>query len=185
MGGGGGEREDAAGSGAGGAETTDPPTPPAERKLGRPRKDPNATAADNVKKRDAEAAALAADAAGAEKEANDDDGENSGRYPSRRPSRRAAARVKKYEDPFVTTLKAFHASEKGKPLKIPIFCHVDLDLRHVYEEVLKRGGYEKVTADQRWLEVCRTLGHDLSGQTSAGFQMRQNYERSLLDYEVG
>ena len=33
-------------------------------------------------------------------------------------------------------------------------------------------------------EVCRALGHDLSGQTSASFAMRQNFERCLLDYEI-
>ena len=41
-----------------------------------------------------------------------------------------------------------------------------------------------VTASKRWLEVCRTLGHDLSTMTSAGFQMRVSYERCLLDYEL-
>jgi len=31
-----------------------------------------------------------------------------------------------------------------------------------------------------WKQVCRTLGHDLSRQTSASRQMRGNYERILL-----
>ena len=41
-----------------------------------------------------------------------------------------------------------------------------------------------MTDQKRWREVCRSLGHDLSGQTSASFAMRQNYERCLLDYEA-
>ena len=41
-----------------------------------------------------------------------------------------------------------------------------------------------MTAAKRWKEVCRALGHDLSGQTSASFAMRCNYERCLLDFEV-
>lgn len=102
-----------------------------------------------------------------------------------RPKRRAASA--KPEDPFLTELKAFHfslAGNEGKPFKVPTFCHVELDLRHIYDEVRKRGGYEAVTATKQWLVVCRTLGLDLTGQTSAGFQMRQNYERCLLDYEL-
>ena len=47
-----------------------------------------------------------------------------------------------------------------------------------------RGGFRAVTDAKRWREVCRSLGHDLSGQTSASFAMRQNYERCLLDYEA-
>ncbi len=32
-------------------------------------------------------------------------------------------------------------------------------------------------------EVCRSLGLDLRGQTSASYNMRLNYEKSLLDFE--
>lgn len=32
-------------------------------------------------------------------------------------------------------------------------------------------------------EVCRCLGVDLRGQTSASFNMRQNYERCLFEFE--
>ena len=53
----------------------------------------------------------------------------------------------------------------------------------MYREVVARGGYKAVCDNRRWKEVCATLGHDLTGQTSAGFQMRQNYERCLLEYE--
>ena len=31
--------------------------------------------------------------------------------------------------------------------------------------------------------MCRSLGLDLSGQTSASYNMRLNYERCLLDFE--
>ncbi len=34
-----------------------------------------------------------------------------------------------------------------------------------------------------WQDVCRSLGLDLSGQTSASYNMRLNYERCLLDFE--
>ena len=32
-------------------------------------------------------------------------------------------------------------------------------------------------------EVCRSLGVDLTGQTSASYNMRVNYEKCLLDFE--
>jgi hypothetical protein len=41
-------------------------------------------------------------------------------------------------------------------------------LHRVFSEVQQRGGYGTVTAGKRWKEVCRALGHDLSGQTSVG-----------------
>eukprot|EP00740_Mantoniella_antarctica_P016893 CAMPEP_0181390542 /NCGR_PEP_ID=MMETSP1106-20121128/25540_1 /TAXON_ID=81844 /ORGANISM="Mantoniella antarctica, Strain SL-175" /LENGTH=258 /DNA_ID=CAMNT_0023511459 /DNA_START=270 /DNA_END=1042 /DNA_ORIENTATION=- len=108
--------------------------------------------------------------------------------PPRRPPRRAAAPGRE-DDAFVTTLRAFLSSHTGgrggRPLKVPIFCHAPLDLKRVYDEVSVRGGFDGVTASKRWLEVCRTLGHvDLSGNTSAGFQIRQCYERCLLDFEL-
>ena len=79
---------------------------------------------------------------------------------------------------------AHHPSGPGRPLKVPTFCHVELDLHRVFAEVQARGGFRAVTDQKRWREVCRSLGHDLSGQTSASFAMRQNYERCLLDYEA-
>lgn len=77
-----------------------------------------------------------------------------------------------------------HPSGPGRALKVPTFCHVELDLHRVFVEVQSRGGFRAVTDAKRWREVCRSLGHDLSGQTSASFAMRQNYERCLLDYEA-
>ena len=84
----------------------------------------------------------------------------------------------------LTQFHAHHPSGPGRPLKVPTFCHVELDLHRVFAEVQKRGGFRAVTDQKRWREVCRSLGHDLSGQTSASFAMRQNYERCLLDYEA-
>ena len=88
---------------------------------------------------------------------------------------------------FAEALQAFHEHHPcgpGRPLKVPTFCHVELDLHRVFAEVQARGGFRAVTDAKRWREVCRSLGHDLSGQTSASFAMRQNYERCLLDYEA-
>ena len=89
------------------------------------------------------------------------------------------------EDAFVTRLRRFHRLKlRASSFRVPYFCHSPLDLREVFEEVRARGGYHAVTTQKRWLEVCRTLGKDLSGQTSAGFQMRVNYQKMLLAYEI-
>ena len=86
------------------------------------------------------------------------------------------------ETEFEGKLRRFHES-RGGHLKIPVFCRGPLDLAKVFNEVRKRDGYEEVCRHKRWMDVCRTLGKNLSGQTSAGFQMRRNYETCLLEYE--
>lgn len=53
----------------------------------------------------------------------------------------------------------------------------------VFLEVVNRGGYEKVTQAKQWKDICRTLGVDLTGQTSASYNMRVNYEKCLMDFE--
>ena len=88
------------------------------------------------------------------------------------------------DDQFMLQLRAFFQEKlDGRVLKVPKFCRHPLDLGRVYAEVVARGGYKAVCDARRWKEVSATLGHDLTGQTSAGFQMRQNYERCLLEYE--
>lgn len=53
----------------------------------------------------------------------------------------------------------------------------------VFHEVQNRGGYDRVTQLKLWKEVCRTLNVNLTGQTSASYNMRLNYEKCLLDFE--
>ena len=49
---------------------------------------------------------------------------------------------------------------------------------------MDEGGYEGVTSKKMWRDVCRNLPFvDLSGQTSASYNMRSNYERCLLEFE--
>jgi hypothetical protein len=80
-------------------------------------------------------------------------------------------------------LTNFYKGLKGK-FKIPIFAHRELDLHAVWWAVMERGGYETVTSNKQWRDICRALPQlDLSGQTSASYNMRLNYERCLLDFE--
>ena len=76
------------------------------------------------------------------------------------------------------------ATMQSKAYKQPLFCRVPLDMGKVFAEVQARGGYQRVTDDRGWKEVCRTLGHDLTGQTSASTSMRQTYERTLMMLET-
>lgn len=85
-------------------------------------------------------------------------------------------------DQFITMLTNFYVGLKGK-FKIPIFAHKELDLYTVWWAVMERGGYETVTNEKLWKDICRCLRLDLSGQTSASYNMRLNYERCLLDFE--
>ncbi len=85
-------------------------------------------------------------------------------------------------DQFMLMLRNFYVGLKGR-FKIPIFAHKELDLFVVWWSVIERFGYETVTAHKQWKDICRALNLNLSGQTSASFNMRLNYERCLLDFE--
>ena len=90
-------------------------------------------------------------------------------------------------DAFSREVSEFILARHGAPPKRPfppVFCRLPLDLRVVFEETTSRGGYEAVSRDKKWHAVCETLGLDLTGQTSASFQMRNAYERCLLSYEL-
>ena len=66
----------------------------------------------------------------------------------------------------------------------PVFCNRPLPMRRVYKAVLDRGGYDVVCREKLWMRVCASLGYNLSGQTSASFSMRKNYERTgMLELE--
>ncbi|KAK9851880.1 hypothetical protein WJX84_003835 [Apatococcus fuscideae] len=79
-------------------------------------------------------------------------------------------------------LMNWYRRAKGK-YKVPIFAHQELDLHKVFWEVQDRGGYDHVTAHKLWKDVCRSLEVDLTGQTSASYNMRLNYEKCLLEFE--
>lgn len=85
-------------------------------------------------------------------------------------------------DQFMMLVTNFYIGLKGK-YKIPIFAHRELDLFTVWWSVMERCGYERVTNEKQWKDICRSLNLDLSGQTSASYNMRLNYERCLLDFE--
>jgi hypothetical protein len=58
-----------------------------------------------------------------------------------------------------------------------------MNLHRVFIEAMHLGGYEQVTRCKFWKVVARTLGRDLSTQTSASFAMRKYYEKCLFPLE--
>jgi hypothetical protein len=67
--------------------------------------------------------------------------------------------------------------------RAPTFCGSELDLYRVLVEAMCLGGYDLVTEEKRWKQIARTLGKDLTTQTSASFALRNYYQRCLLDFE--
>ena len=67
--------------------------------------------------------------------------------------------------------------------RAPIFCGVQMNLHRVFIEAMHIGGYEHVTRLKHWKSVARTLGRDLTSQTSASFAMRRSYEKCLFALE--
>jgi len=72
---------------------------------------------------------------------------------------------------------------RGHPPSGPVFCHAPLNLYRVFIETMHLGGYESVTRNKYWKQVARTLGRDLSTQTSASFALRTAYEKCLHELE--
>ena len=66
----------------------------------------------------------------------------------------------------------------------PVFCGSRMNLHRVFIETLHLGGYEQVTRAKFWKTVARSLGRDLTSQTSASFAMRRSYERCLYPMET-
>ena len=90
------------------------------------------------------------------------------------------------ERTFRDDLASFLKFRSRHELYSPIFLGVPLPMRKVFKKVRAMGGYRAVCDSKLWMRVCREAagGKDLSGQTSASFAMRRNYERTgMLEWE--
>ena len=100
----------------------------------------------------------------------------------------ANAQNRAWEDPSraATTSASANATASLEILSqrvsftVPVFCREKVRLSALFREVTERGGYHAVTARKQWRSVCKTLGFDLEGQTSASYAMRRNYEKTGL-----
>ena len=90
------------------------------------------------------------------------------------------------ERAFRDDLASFLKFRSRHELYSPIFLGVPLPMRKVFKKVRAMGGYRAVCDSKLWMRVCREAagGKDLSGQTSASFAMRRNYEKTgMLEWE--
>jgi hypothetical protein len=90
------------------------------------------------------------------------------------------------ERTFRDDLASFLKFRSRHELYSPIFLGVPLPMRKVFKKVRAMGGYRAVCDSKLWMRVCREAagGKDLSGQTSASFAMRRNYEKTgMLEWE--
>ena len=90
------------------------------------------------------------------------------------------------ERSFRDDLAQFLTFRSRHDLYSPIFLGTPLPFREVFGQVRALGGYDVVCEQKLWMRVCRYAanGKDLSGQTSASFAMRKNYEKTgMLQWE--
>ena len=84
------------------------------------------------------------------------------------------------------SLRAFLAEKLG-PVRPKIPAYFLAATAHSLQvPSLQLGLVQKhlLSAEMVWQDVCRALGVDLTGQTSASYNMRLNYEKCLLDFEA-
>ena len=83
---------------------------------------------------------------------------------------------------FREELTKYYNLQGKESFKYPIVSGKNLDLYKLYNEVIKRGGYQVVFENKQWKDVVCTL--DLpSSCTSASFTVKRHYKKYLLSYE--
>jgi hypothetical protein len=58
-----------------------------------------------------------------------------------------------------------------------------IDLHKLYLKVKEKGGWEQVTKDKVWKNLCVHANPDMSESSAAGYQLRRHYQRHLLRLE--
>ena len=59
---------------------------------------------------------------------------------------------------FYQQLRQFYRRKWGCPLKVPYVQGVEVDLYKLYDTVLSMGGWQKVSATEKWYDVVHALG---------------------------
>ncbi|XP_064152630.1 AT-rich interactive domain-containing protein 1B-like [Anguilla rostrata] len=95
------------------------------------------------------------------------------------PSNEWEVRVKAH---FLKDLFQFMDSRDLPIERIPQLGFKELDLFLLYKTVQKLGGFDQVTAQQKWKQVYSMLGAD-PRSTSAATSTRRHYEKLLLPYD--
>ena len=103
-----------------------------------------------------------------------------------KPVEKQDTHLDEHERLFRDELAVFLNFRSRHELYSPIFLGSPMPMRRVFKKVRAMGGYRAVCDSKLWMRVCREAsgGKDLSGQTSASFAMRRNYEKTgLLEME--
>jgi len=58
-----------------------------------------------------------------------------------------------------------------------------VDLHRLYIAVRDKGGFETVTKEKAWKNMCSKANATMSESSAAGYQLRRHYQRHLLTLE--
>lgn len=84
---------------------------------------------------------------------------------------------------FFERLVQFCESQ-GEPItQVPQVSKQTVDLHRLYIAVIKRGGFEQVTRDKTWKQICTEANSEMSESSAAGYQLRRHYQKYLLALE--
>ena len=98
----------------------------------------------------------------------------------------ALARMPKRNEEYSADRRKFYkslAQYLGHEPHISQLCGKPIDLYHVYNEVLNRGGFRTVTQQKQWRQIFRTMENYNVNHTSASYALKKSYQKSLLHYE--
>jgi len=84
---------------------------------------------------------------------------------------------------FFRHLVVLNAQNGGNLTSPPFISKLPIDLHRLYISVLRRGGYVQVTKDKSWKVLCSEANPQLSDSSAAGYQLRLNYQKYLLELE--
>ncbi|VDM98844.1 unnamed protein product, partial [Thelazia callipaeda] len=83
---------------------------------------------------------------------------------------------------FYNSLQNFYKRKWNCQLKSPHIQGVEVDLFELYDAVISMGGWQKVSLNEKWGEIARTVGIDKSVAVS-GHAIKVLYMRYLSKYE--
>ncbi|KAK3733303.1 hypothetical protein RRG08_037095 [Elysia crispata] len=83
--------------------------------------------------------------------------------------------------PFIERVLTF-LEESGQPVtSMPVISKTPIDLYKLYFCVRDKGGFEEVTRNKKWRDVCQVV--NIGTSASAAFTLKKNYIRYLFNYE--
>ncbi|CAI4225260.1 unnamed protein product [Auanema sp. JU1783] len=81
---------------------------------------------------------------------------------------------------FFERLVAFCEQHCEPITMVPQVSKQNVDLHRLYIAVRNRGGFEQVTKEKAWKNVCAEANPEISESSAAGYQLRKHYQKYLL-----